>query len=269
MRTRQAQSTATVVERHGRLLVRTRPRAHDARLTVQPIEQPARNRTPESAVRRPIPQSRNPHPVNLSVSPAELRAIGSVPTSTHVVWLPSTMRCSRSQVVNGSRRSASAGASPTSNDDEAEVAGLQHERQRADRLLHRALIHVAAQAGIGARRVRGSRAADRDRCRRPPPIRRRTCRAHRRARPARRARWPPPAAAGAGSSGPTIAGRRAPTAGRAGTRRRAARPAAQCPSARRWRSRRRGSGGGSAVVSVRSSWRARRSDSRSARARMA
>ena len=70
------------------------------------------------------------------------------PTSRQAVWLPSTMRCSRSQVVNGSRRMASAGASADVERDEAEVAGLQHERERADRLLERALIQIAAQPGI-------------------------------------------------------------------------------------------------------------------------
>ena len=50
--------------------------------------------------------------------------------------------------MNGSRRTASAGASADVEHHQAEVAGLQHERERADRLLERALIQVAAQPGI-------------------------------------------------------------------------------------------------------------------------
>ena len=97
-----------------------------------------------------MPNPRHPSAVrSCSVSPAELRAIGSPPTSTHAVWLPSTIRCSRSQVVNGSRRSASAGASADVEHDEAEVAGLQHQRERADRLLERALVQIAAQSRVG------------------------------------------------------------------------------------------------------------------------
>ena len=48
------------------------------------------------------------------MSPAELRAIGCGPTSSAAVCVPSTIRCSRSHVVNGSRRSAGSGASATS-----------------------------------------------------------------------------------------------------------------------------------------------------------
>ena len=69
-----------------------------------------------------------------------------------------------------------------------------------------------------------------------------------------------------GSCGPTIADRRARTAGRAETRRPSRASKAVMPVGASADSS-PGSIGGSAVVSVRSSWRARRSDSRSARAR--
>ena len=80
-----------------------------------------------------------------TVNPAELRAIGSDPTSTQTVWLPSTMRCSRSHVVNGSCLTRERRRVGDIERDDAEVAGLQHERHRPDRLLERALVHVAAR----------------------------------------------------------------------------------------------------------------------------
>ena len=58
------------------------------------------------------------------------------------------MRCSRSHVVNGSRRMRVGRRFRGVEHDEPEVAGLQHQRERANRLLERALIHVAAQARI-------------------------------------------------------------------------------------------------------------------------
>ncbi len=161
------------------------------------------------------------------------------------------MRCSRSQVVNGNRRSASAGASPTSKHHETEIAGLQHERERADGLLHRALIHVAAQAGIGHDvSANPEQAIEIDASGRGR-ARRRACRAHRRARRVRLARSRPPSCAAARSSGLTIEGRPVPTTDRAGTRRRAVRPMREYLSAPIEYSS-RGSIGGSDVVSVRS-----------------
>ena len=157
-----------------------------------------------------------------TVSPAELRAIGLRPTSTHAVWLPSTIRCSRSHVVNGSRRTASAGASAASKTTSPKLPACSTSVKRADRLLDRALVQSRQIPGL-TRRARGSTEVDRDRTRRPPPTRHRTCRARRPAPRARRAPWRPPASAAAGSCDPTIAGRRARRAGRAETRRRAAR----------------------------------------------
>ena len=184
------QCVATVAERLRRVLP-TRARANDARVDIEPFEQSTRN-TPTLASTPSAARIPRPCSPACTVSPAELRAIGSLPTSTHVVWLPSTIRCSRSQVVNGSRRSASAGASPDVEHDQTEVAGLQHERERPDRLLHRALVQVAAQPGIGHDvPADPEQPIEIDR-RPPPPTRRRTCRAHRRARRARRARSPPP-----------------------------------------------------------------------------
>ena len=71
--------------------------------------------------------------------------------------------------------------------DQAELAGLQHERECPDGLHQRALIEIAAQPG-----VRHHEAADPEQPiqidpGRRPPIPRRTCRAHRPARRARRA----------------------------------------------------------------------------------
>ena len=63
------------------LLIAPGTRAHDARVEIETIEQTV---LPETGA----------HPAvgsQLTVSPAELRAIGSLPTSTHIVWLPS--RC--------------------------------------------------------------------------------------------------------------------------------------------------------------------------------
>ncbi len=72
--------------------------------------------------------------------------------------------------------------------DQPEIAGLQHQRERANRLLEGALIQIAAETGVGDDDGRGSTGSGRDRCRRPPPTRHRTCRARRPARRARRAR---------------------------------------------------------------------------------
>ena len=175
------------------------------------------------------------------------------------------MRCSRSQVVNGSRLSASAGASATSKHDEAEVAGLQHERERVDARDRRALVRFARSS-----RIRTTCPADPEQAIEIDAGGRRRLdvehveRVDERDQFAARAS-PPPASAATSSCGPTIAGRRARTAGRAETRR----PRRRLTRRRRWRSARdssRRSSGGSAVVSVRSSCRARRSDSRSARA---
>ena len=153
---------------------RVAPRARTTRAsTSSAVEQPSR---PIRLARSRVPQSRASSSAPPSCAPS---ARG--PTSTHAVWLPSTIRCSRSHVVNGSRRSASAGASATSNTTRPKLPACSTSVSARDRLLERALVQIAAQPGIRRRRGRGSRAADRDRCRPPPPTRRRTCRAHRRA----------------------------------------------------------------------------------------
>ena len=224
------------------------------------IPSPARKRR-----RRPSPRIPVPIP-SRSVSPAELRAIGSAPTSTHAVWLPSTMRCSRSHVVNGSRRIASAGASATSNDDQTEIAGLQHERERADRLLERALIHIAAHA-----RIRHDVPADPEQAIEIDAGRRRRFDVEHVERIDERDEL---AARGRGRQHLQQQARaarrsRADQLGQLAAREPAAEPCVEGgkPGRARRRIRRAGSSGGSAVVSVRSSWRARSSDSRSARAR--
>ena len=99
-----------------------------ARTTRASTFNPSKSASPK---RIPTPDSRIP---SLSVNPAELRAIGSLPTSTHAVWLPSTIRCSRIHVVNGSRRTALRRCFREIEHDEAEVARLQDERERANRL---------------------------------------------------------------------------------------------------------------------------------------
>ena len=63
---------------------------------------------------RTVPKSRhNPQFAREALAPA-LRASGSGPTSTHAVSLPSTTRCTRSQVVNGRRLSTCGGTSARS-----------------------------------------------------------------------------------------------------------------------------------------------------------
>ena len=102
--------------------------------------------TPRSS---PLPLAAPPALLNRTVSPAELRAIGSSPTSTQTVWLPSMMRCSRSQVVNGSRRSACGGASAASSTTRPKLPACSTSVSALIGLLERALVQVAAQAGIG------------------------------------------------------------------------------------------------------------------------
>ena len=82
------------------------------------------------------------------MSPAELRAIGSPPTSTHAVWLPSTIRCSRSQVVNGSRRTASAGASATSKTTRPKLPACRTSVNARIACSMRALVQIAAQPRV-------------------------------------------------------------------------------------------------------------------------
>ena len=159
-----------------------------------------------------------------TVSPAELRAIVSLPTRRQAVWRPSTIRWSRSQVVNGRRRIASIGASATSRRHQPEIAGLQHERERADGLFHRPLIEIAAQSRIGRHR-----AADPQQTIEIDAGVGGRCDVQRVERvdegdEARRGTSPPRSPATGRSPGQTSATRRALTAARAGTRRPDVRP---------------------------------------------
>ena len=157
-----------------------RTRANDVGLDVEPVEQPrlsdlpappARSRPPALLNRTVIPAAAARHRLVADEHAGRLAAFDDA--------LQPQPRRERQPPERVRRRLGGV------EHDEAEVAGLQHERERLDRLLERALIQVAAQARIGHDLARGSTAAGRDRRRPPPPTRRRTCRAHRRARRAR------------------------------------------------------------------------------------
>ena len=126
--------------------------------------------------------------------------------------------------MNGSRRSASAGASADVEHDEAEIAGLEHERERriacSSARWFRSRHSPGLRDDVAANPQQtieidagGGRRLDVEHVERIDQR-----------RPARRARSPPPASAAAGWCVPTIAAPTSSTAGRAETRRRDARP---------------------------------------------
>ena len=126
-----------MLRRHARVLLFARARADDARLDVEPVEQPLAEPNPESR-RSELPRLH-------ASSPAELRAIGSR-SDQHARGLAAFDHPLQPQP--GRERQPPDGVGRRLGDiehDEAEVAGLQHERERADRLLDRALIELAAQ----------------------------------------------------------------------------------------------------------------------------
>ena len=94
------------------------------------------------------PRTALPALLNLTVIPPALRAMGVSPTSTQAVWLPSMMRCSRRHVVNGNRWSAVRRRLGGVEHHEAEVPRLQHERERFDGLIERALIQSRHRPGL-------------------------------------------------------------------------------------------------------------------------
>ena len=83
------------------------------------------------------------------VSPAELRAIGALPTRSTDGLAPFDHALQPQPGRERQPPKRRRGRFPDIEHNDAEVAGLQHERERADRLLQRALVQVAAQAGVG------------------------------------------------------------------------------------------------------------------------
>ena len=254
-KTRRASVTPWLVSVTVAAIALPHPPAAAARRRAPSTSRPARRRLRSAA---PVHAAR---PASDSVSAAGAARQRLRRHSTHAVSLPSIVRCTRSQVVNGRRFSAEQRHVGQIDRHDAEPAGLQHEIERLERAIDRCARRSRAAPATRDRLRRGSTAGDRDRRRRRPPTPRRGDRRCRRAPRSRRAAWPRPAAAAAASCGPTTAGRQSPTAARAAARR-AGRHRARATSRRRRAppdpSR---SSDGSAVVSVRSSLRARSADS--------
>ncbi len=113
--------------------------------------------------------------VSFSVSPAELRAMAST-ADQHARRLAAFDHALQPQP--GRERQTPDGVGRSFADvehDQAEVPGLQHERERADRLLERALVEIAARSGMhGDVPANPEQPGQVDR-RPPPPTRRRAC----------------------------------------------------------------------------------------------
>ena len=87
--------------------------------------------------------------------------------STHAVSLPSIVRCTRSQVVNGRRFSAAQRHVGQIDRDDAEPAGLQHEVERLERAIERPVEHGDWPWPIGSNGLAADpQQRDRDRRRR-------------------------------------------------------------------------------------------------------
>ena len=202
------------------------------------------------------------------VTPPALRASGTGPSSRHAVSVPSTTRCSRSQVVSGTRRMPASGTSAQSKTTAVHTPDC---RTRLSAFSARSIVRSSNVPGPfdrsrawqprridGPRRFRDRLTTHPQQPREIDPARRRARRIEPiegvdRARPIRHARWPRPARSTPGSCARKTPDQSALTPARAAIHRQ---PGIERRPARTARPR-RPTPTGSAVVSVRSSLRSR------------